>query len=245
MAGVTIGYKGSTIATIQGTGSKTLLTEGKYCEDDITVDYVQESGGGITPTGTKSITTNGTHDVTNYASASVNVQPNVTSKSVTANGTYNAASDNVDGYSSVSVNVPVGASGVYRTTAAVATHSSGNVALCTLPDNVYAHKDDDSFGVIVINTTPSSLVTYDEYYLFACNNPNVPKVSSFPVYGMGLRKNSDTAVSTNHMFYPPNSANNTTSLGGIGKLWLNNKVLTYKSREYYFGAGTYLILVFW
>ena len=65
MAGVTIGYKGNTIATIQGSGSKTLKTAGKYCEGDISVDYVQEGGGGITPTGTKSITANGTYDVTN------------------------------------------------------------------------------------------------------------------------------------------------------------------------------------
>ena len=41
------------------------------------------SGGGITPTGTKSIT---------------------------ANGTYNASSDSADGYSSVTVNVPSGSS---------------------------------------------------------------------------------------------------------------------------------------
>lgn len=61
---------------------------------------------GITPSGTKEITTNGTHDVAQFANASVNVAPNVTSKSVTANGTYNAADDNADGYSSVNVNVP-------------------------------------------------------------------------------------------------------------------------------------------
>ena len=47
MAGVDIKYKGSTIATIQGTGSKTLETSGKYCEVDILIDYIKE---GVTPT---------------------------------------------------------------------------------------------------------------------------------------------------------------------------------------------------
>lgn len=102
MAGVDIKYKGNSIASIQGSGSKTLKTEGKYCEGDIHVDYVKE---GITPSGTKNISTNGTHDVTDYASANVSVPPNVTSKSIGANGTYNASSDNVDGYDVVTVNI--------------------------------------------------------------------------------------------------------------------------------------------
>lgn len=46
MSDITISYKGSSIATMDATGTKTLLTEGKYCEDDITVDYVK-SGGDI------------------------------------------------------------------------------------------------------------------------------------------------------------------------------------------------------
>lgn len=46
MSDITISYKGSSIATMDATGTKTLLTEGKYCEDDITVDYVKPSGGG-------------------------------------------------------------------------------------------------------------------------------------------------------------------------------------------------------
>lgn len=49
MSDITISYKGSSIATMDATGTKTLLTEGKYCEDDITVDYVKPSGGGLTP----------------------------------------------------------------------------------------------------------------------------------------------------------------------------------------------------
>ena len=40
--GVTIGYNGSTIASMSASGSKTLLTEGKYCGGNITVSY-QES----------------------------------------------------------------------------------------------------------------------------------------------------------------------------------------------------------
>lgn len=46
MSDITISYKGSSIATMDATGTKTLLTEGKYCEDDIEVAYVKPSGGG-------------------------------------------------------------------------------------------------------------------------------------------------------------------------------------------------------
>lgn len=66
---------------------------------------------GIHPTGTVAITVNGTTDVTNYASANVNVQPSLGTKSITANGTYYASSDGYDGYSNVSVNVPSGGGG--------------------------------------------------------------------------------------------------------------------------------------
>lgn len=63
--------------------------------------------GGITPTGTKQITQNGTHDVTQYASANVNVQPTLQSKTVTQNGTV-TPDQGYDGLSSVVVNVQGG-----------------------------------------------------------------------------------------------------------------------------------------
>ena len=44
MADVTLTYKGSTIAEMNATGSKTLKTSGKYCEGDIGVSYVKPEG---------------------------------------------------------------------------------------------------------------------------------------------------------------------------------------------------------
>lgn len=74
----TVTYKGNTIALISNT-TKTLNTKGKYLEDNITVTDVTSSGGD-----------------------SVLIE-----KSITENGTYLAANDNADGYSSISVNVDI------------------------------------------------------------------------------------------------------------------------------------------
>lgn len=46
MADVTLTYKGSDILELSDSGSATLKTGGKYCEDDIALEYVKPSGGG-------------------------------------------------------------------------------------------------------------------------------------------------------------------------------------------------------
>lgn len=46
MADVEIAYKGSTIATMDDSGTKTLLTNSTWCEDDITIQYTKSGGGG-------------------------------------------------------------------------------------------------------------------------------------------------------------------------------------------------------
>lgn len=74
----------------------------------------EKSGYMPVPTATKQITENGTHDVTDYASAVVNVSGGASSvlisKTITQNGTYDPTDDNADGYSEVTVNVSGGSS---------------------------------------------------------------------------------------------------------------------------------------
>ena len=46
MADLTIKYKGQPITELSDSGTKTLKTAGKYCEDDISVEYAKPAGGG-------------------------------------------------------------------------------------------------------------------------------------------------------------------------------------------------------
>lgn len=91
MPDVTISYKGNSIATMSASGTKTLLTEGKYCEDDITVAYTAptpSAGSATTPTTT--ITANPTISVSNSglitatASTSQSITPTVVAGYVSA-----------------------------------------------------------------------------------------------------------------------------------------------------------------
>ena len=46
MSDLTIKYKDQPIVEMTESGTKTLKTAGKYCEDDISVEYAKPAGGG-------------------------------------------------------------------------------------------------------------------------------------------------------------------------------------------------------
>ena len=120
--------------------------------------------GGIIPTGTKSITSNGTHDVRTYESAEVNVpipdgyiKPSG-AKSITSNGTHD-----VTNYASATVNVPTGITPTGTKTISsngehdVAQFASANVAVQGLNARAFT-------------ATVASDVTSGNFTLFQAND---------------------------------------------------------------------------
>ena len=169
MADVTINYKGEAIATMNASGTKTLLTEGKYCEDDIEIEYVKSGGGGST-LGTKTITANDTYDASDddldgYSQVTVNVPASAVdtgTKNINTNGTHD-----VTGYASADVSVP--ASAVDSGTKSIATNGTHDVVgYASASVNVPASAVDSGTKSITSNGNNQDVVGY------AAVNVNVP-----------------------------------------------------------------------
>lgn len=122
---------------ITGTYEGSEWTSGIYMDDDgyIRVSPLAGAGGVIFEDGYLIFSPN--------AGDEQNV---LGTKSITANGTYNASSDNLDGYSSVTVNVPGGSSPTLQTKTVTPTTSQQSVT----PDTGY-----DGLSSVTVNAMPS------------------------------------------------------------------------------------------
>lgn len=118
MSEVNINYKGSKIAGMDASGTKTLLTSGKYCEGDISVEYTQPSAP--TPS---------------YQSKTKSYTPSETAQSetVTADSGYDALSQVAVSVGAVS-STYVG-SGITRRSSTDLTASGATV---TVPSGYYS-----------------------------------------------------------------------------------------------------------
>lgn len=143
----------------------------------------EAGGGGITPSGTKQITENGTYDVTNYASAEVNVpseKPNIQPLTVTENGTYTPSGD-VDGYGPVTVNVSGGGSDAEAALSGVIDRTATSVSSNATKTGDYAFRN--CTKLVTANLpNATSIGQYTFKYCNALKNVHIPKATTISAY---------------------------------------------------------------
>ena len=180
------------------TGSSATYTPAEMSD---AIDGISSSGG-ITPSGTKTITTNGSHDVTAYATASVSVPASAVdsgSVSISSNGTHD-----VVGYATASVSVPASA----VDSGSVSISSNGNhdvIGYATASVSVPASAVDSGSVTLTTNGT-HSVVGY------------ASAVVDVPTSGGGITPTGTISISSNGTYDVTNyaSASVSVSSGGGG-----------------------------
>ena len=249
---------------IKNNGTTTLATAGKYCDRNIDVN-VDVPASGITPTGTKNITSNGTHDVRTYENAEVNVpipsgyiKPSGT-KEITSNGAHD-----VTIYASAEVNVPTGITptGTKDITSNgehdVTSFAKANVNITglnarILTATVAADKTSSNVTIIANNAYLASL--YDNSNAFILMrlldiSPSTAMLpfwfsSNFPLYYVGTSAKYDFVLRASASaigILAGGGLHNNQNYSGHLKLDESGNLKVYCNTTYPLKAGTYQII---
>ena len=209
----------------------------------------------IIPSGEIEFTKNGTYDVTDKASAKVNVpEKQLGTKTITTNGTYNASDDNLDGYSEVEVATSgVDINEYLSDTITKGTSSSGGwlktIIKLRSPLTIEGTDARYMFNNYLLNELPqidTSNVTNMGQMFYNCTNlTTIPQLNTSNVTNMNQMFNYCTNLTTIPQLNTSNVTNTAQMFYGCTHLTtipqLNTSNVT--SMSYMFGSCTNLTTI--
>lgn len=225
----------NTQINIGANGTTTLATAGKYCDRNIDVN-VAVPASGINPTGTKSITANGEHDVTNFAKANVNVP--IPSGYVKPSGSININENktvDVTNYASAVVNVPSPkqVAVVRKVTLSADVTGAKEQILLSGDEFIKQHYNSAWFSVVMFADSPTGAAnvvpfSYQGNRAIGASNK-----------GVGFRYSSASAVGVQ----PLTSNISAEGWGQHMRVNSSGKLSQYLHTGYILKAGTYTIIL--
>lgn len=235
----------NTQINIKGNGTTTLATAGKFCDRNIDVN-VAVPASGITPTGTKQITSNGEFDVSTFEKANVNVP--IPSGYIKPSGTINITENktvDVTNYASAVVNVPTGGGSdnfhVFPLTLSATGGSA--VAMPTILSNnafVKANYAKDAFFAMLIPLNAADSVQAANVVPFIYHGNRAIVNSKTAGYGIRAQGNGSSSYATGAIHTSKISAS-----GYVVCLRANSSgnIILYVAANYTVPAGNYLLLL--